>query len=141
MELNYITILGATIAQFVLGAVWYSPLMFGRWWMEIMEATNLSKEELQKMQKDMAPLYGLQFLLSLVFTFVLAMFIQYLQMAGVGFHAYGVAGWVWLGFIVPTQIAGVVWANTKKKFWAKQIFVMVSYQLVGMMLAAFILSM
>ncbi len=140
MELNYTLILVATVIQFVLGALWYSPLMFGKWWMQIMESTELSKEELQKLQKEMAPFYGLQLLLALLTTFVLAMCIHYLQMANVGFHAYGVAGWIWLGFIAPTQIAGVIWANTKKKFWAKQIFVMISYQLVGMMISAFVLS-
>lgn len=131
----------ASLAQFILGALWYSPLMFGKWWMEIMEATNLPVEQVKRMQKEMAPFYGVQFLLTIIFTFVLAMFVYYLKMANVGFHAYGVAGWIWIGFVFPTQIAGVVWANTKKKFWVKQIFVMAGYQLVGLMLAAFILSM
>lgn len=141
MELNYTLIGVAAVVQFVLGAMWYSPLMFGKLWMEIMESTHLSKEELQKLQKAMTPFYALQLLLAVLTTFVLAMFVHYLEMANVGFHAYGVAGWVWLGFIVPTQIACVVWANTKKKYWAKQIFVITSYQLVGMMLSAFVLSM
>lgn len=60
-------------------------------------------------------------------------------MANVGFHAYGVAGWVWLGFILPTQIGSVIWGNTKKKFWVKQVVVMAGYQLVGLRLAAFVL--
>ncbi len=140
MDQNYTLILLATVAQFILGAMWYSPLMFGKWWMEIMESTHLSKEELQKIQKAMAPFYGLQFLLTVLSTFVLSLFIHYLQMANVGFYAYGIAGWVWLGFIVPSQVAGVVWANTKQKYWVKQIFVMTSYSLVAMMIAAWILS-
>lgn len=130
----------ATVAQFILGALWYSPLLFGKWWMQIMEMTHVSKAELQKMQKTMAPFYAVQLVLALVSTSVLAMLIQYLQMANGGFHAYGVAGWVWLGFIAPTQIASVIWGNTKKQFWCKQIFVMTSYQLVGSMLVASILS-
>ena len=141
MELNYTLIIVASLAQFILGALWYSPLIFGKWWMEIMEVTTIPKEEMQRMQKAMAPFYGLQLILTILFTLVLAMFIHYLQMANVGFHAYGVAGWIWLGFIMPTQVAGVVWANTKRKFWIKQIFVMTSYQLAGLMLAAFVLSM
>lgn len=140
METNYWLIILATVVQFILGAVWYSPLMFGKWWMEIMGMTDLPKEELEKMQKSMAPFYGVQIALTVLTTFVLSMFIYYLKMANVGFHAYGVAGWVWLGFIAPTQIASVVWANTKRKFWGKQIFVMLSYQLVGLMITAFILS-
>lgn len=135
------TIILATIVQFILGAVWYSPLMFGKWWMEIMECTHLSKEELEKLQKEMFPFYGLQFLLTLLSTYVLMMFVYYLGLANVGFHAYGVAGWIWLGFIFPTQVAGVIWANTKKKFWAKQIFIMGSYQIVALMITAYILSM
>lgn len=140
MQNSYLLIIIASLAQFGLGALWYSPVLFGTWWMQIMEATHLTKEELQKMQKAMAPFYLVQIALTLVSTYVLAMFVYYLKMAGVGFHAYGVAGWVWLGFIAPTQVAAVIWGNTKRKFWGKQIFVMISYQLVGLMMAAFILS-
>lgn len=140
MDIYYILILAAAVAQFILGALWYSPLLFGKWWMQIMEMDKVPPADMQKMQKAMMPFYGVQLLLTILFTFVLGMFIRYLQMANVGFHAYGVAGWIWLGFIVPTQVAGVIWANTKKKFWAKQIAIMISYQLVGLMLAAYILS-
>jgi hypothetical protein len=140
MQINYLWFAVAVIAQFILGALWYSSLLFGKWWMQIMEKTHLSESEMKKMQKEMAPYYGLQLVLTIVFTYVLAMMIDSLKMSGQGWHAYGVAGWVWLGFVVPTQIAGVVWANTKKQYWAKQIFVMVTYQLVGLMLAAFFLS-
>lgn len=141
MEINYMLIVVATVVQFLLGAVWYSPLMFGKWWMEIMGVAHLTKEELQRMQKAMTPFYAVQVLLTLVSTYVLAMLVHYLSMANVGFHAYGVAGWIWLGFIAPTQIAAVIWGNTKREFWCKQIFVMTSYQLVSLMITAYIFSM
>lgn len=140
MEINYVWVLAAVFAQFVLGAVWYSPLLFGRWWMQIMEKTALSRTELQKMQKQMAPFYALQLFLTLVSTFVLVMFVHFMSKGEPTFHAYGVAGWIWLGFIAPTQVASVVWGNTKRKFWAKQIFIMISYQLVALMLAAYLIS-
>lgn len=140
MTIPYFSIIIASVVQFVLGALWYSPLMFGKWWMEIMEMNQLSKEELAKMQKSMMPFYALQFFLTILSTFVLVMFIHYLKLGDSSFHAYGVAGWTWLGFIAPTQVASVVWANTKKKYWAKQIFVMLSYQLVALMVTAAILS-
>ncbi len=140
MEIHYTLIIAATVAQFILGALWYSPLLFGKWWMQIMEMAQLSKEEQKNMQKAMAPFYIVQILLTLLSAFVLAMFVQYLQMANVGFHAYGVAGWIWLGFIAPTQIASVIWANTKREYWWKQIFIMTSYQLVGLMMTAWIWS-
>lgn len=137
MEISLTLVVLATIAQFVLGALWYSPLLFGKWWMQIMESTHLSKEELQKMQKGMTPFYGLQFLLTLLSTFSLASLAPYLPEYSI-FH---IAFWLWMGFIVPTQISSVVWGSTKKKYWVRQIFVMVSMQLAGLMLASSILGM
>lgn len=102
-----------------------------------MEHTNTSPEDLKKMQKDMVPFYGLQFILTLFTTFSFANLVPYVTT----FSIYHVAFWIWIGFIVPIQIAGVVWANTKKQFWLKQIFVMISFQLVSIMLTAWILSM
>lgn len=136
METNYMLIVVASLAQFILGALWYSPIIFGKWWMEIMEVNNISKEKLQEMQKKMGPFYALQFLLTLFSTFALVNLTVFTP-----FSLYHLAFWIWIGFIVPTQIAGVIWGNTKKRFWAKQIFVMTSYQIVGLMLAAWILSM
>ncbi len=137
MTIHYSLVLVATLAQFVLGALWYSPLLFGKWWMQIMECDTLSKQELQKMQKSMMPFYFLQLLLTFLTTASLANLMPYIS----AFSIYHVAFWVWIGFIAPLQISSVVWANTKRKFWLKQIFVMMSNQLASLMLAAWILSM
>lgn len=133
---NYTLVIFATLAQFILGALWYSPLLFGKWWMEIMESTNKSKEELQKLQKEMMPFYFLQLFLTLFTTVSFANLIPYIS----GFSIYHIAFWIWLGFIAPVLIGAVVWGNTKKKYWVKQIFVMLTMQLTGIMLASFILS-
>lgn len=137
MEISLTLVVLATIAQFVLGAIWYSPLLFGKWWMQIMECSHLSKEELKKMQKDMGPFYGLQFILTLASTYTLASLAPYIPEYSI-FH---IAFWIWIGFIAPVQISTVVWGNTKKKYWVRQIFVMLSMQLAGLMLASWILGM
>lgn len=136
MHINYLLIFGATIAQFVLGALWYSPILFGKMWMVIMECTNLPPEELKRMQKEMAPFYGLQLLLTFFTTFSLATLMPYISV----FSIYHVAFWIWIGFIAPVQIGAVVWANTKKQYWLKQILIMISFELVALMVASFILS-
>ena len=102
--------------------------------------TDMPKEEIQKLQKEMAPFYALQLFLTLFTTFSFATFMVYVADMQ-SYSSYHVAFWIWIGFIAPTQISTVVWGNTKKKFWLKQIFVMLSMQLVGIMLAAWILSM
>ena len=137
MEIPYTLIVLATIAQFILGTLWYSPLLFGKWWMEINDCTHLSKEEMRKMQKEMTPFYGLQFFLALFTTFSLATLVPYVP----AFSIYHIAFWIWIGFIAPVQISSVIWGNTKKRYWVRQIFVMLSMQLAGLMLASWILGM
>lgn len=136
MDINYSLVIIATLAQFILGGLWYSPLMFGKWWMEIMGVESCSKEEMEKLQKSMGAFYALQIFLTLVSTIVLSMFINSMS----EYSAYLTALFVLIGFIIPTQIAGVIWGKTSKTVWAKQIFVMVAYQLVGIMITAFVLS-
>ncbi len=133
-------ILLATVVQFVLGAVWYSPLMFGKWWMQIMEVAHLSKEELQKMQKEMWPFYLLQFVITFIFTVSFFGTHEMAAKAIPGCSIYQMVIGVWFGFVLPIQIGSVIWGNTKKKYWLKQIFVMTSYQIVSLLLAAFIWS-
>lgn len=140
LQVSYLAIIVAALVQFFLGALWYSPIMFGKLWAEIMEMTHMSKADLEKMQKEMMPAYLAQFFTGLLFIFILANFIAVAKLANIGAHAFGVAGWVWLGFVLPIQIGGVIWSQTKKKFWLKQIFVASGYQLVSMMIAAGILS-
>ena len=137
MEVNYVLVAVATVVQFVLGALWYSPVLFGKIWMEIMECTNIPPEELKKMQKEMAPFYVLQLVLTLLTTLAFANLVPYVT----AFSIYHLAFWIWVGFIAPIQIGSVVWANTKKQYWLNQILIMISFQLVAIMLTAWILTM
>ncbi len=136
MDINYKLVFIASIVQFVLGAIWYSPILFGKTWMQIMECTHLSKEELKKMQKEMMPFYALQLFLTFFMTVSLAGLAPYMP----EFSIYHVGFWIWIGFVVPTQVGAVIWANTKRKYWLKQIFIMSGFAFVAVMVAAFILS-
>ena len=139
MTINFTLIIVATIVQFVLGALWYSPLIFGNVWMNIMkDGGTCTKEEMEKMQKELIPFYFLQLFLTLITTWVLANNIAYANVTGAAVYYY--AGFMWLGYMMPVSVSSVVWANTKKKYWAKQIAVMVGGQFIFLMVAAFILS-
>jgi hypothetical protein len=142
IEVNYFLVFVTAIIYFVLGAVWYSPLMFGKWWMEIMEhdPEKIGKAELEKMQKEMMPAYIAQFFLALLTITVLTHTIKFFMSMSSQFHAFGVAGWIWLGFVFPIIISNVMWSQTKKKFWCKQIFVSATYQLVVFMIAAALIT-
>lgn len=55
--INYWALIGATLFAFILGAVWYSPLMFGNLWAKINGSDKYTKEELAKLEKEMTKFY------------------------------------------------------------------------------------
>src|SRR6185369_8599776 len=111
MHLNYLAVLVATAVQFALGFVWYGPI-FGNLWGKIHGFDKLSKETQQKMMKAMGPWYALQALVTLVTAFVLTLFITYLPT----WNAYAMAGFFWIGFVVPTQVSAVIFGGTEGKW-------------------------
>ena len=118
MQLNYVAIIVATILQFAFGAVWYSAL-FGKLWGKIHGFDKLSKEVQEKMMKEMGPFYGLQALVTLVTTVVMAIFIANQP----EWNAFAMAGFFWLGFVLPTQVSAVIFSNTPKEWMLKKVAV------------------
>ena len=70
MEVNYIAVVAAAVSAFVLGGLWYSPLLFARSWIR---HTGQSEETLKSGSPAM--IFGGAFLLSLIAAFVFAMFL------------------------------------------------------------------
>ena len=68
--INWLAVLVAGISAFVLGGVWYSPALFGRAWM------NENKMTVEDVKKgNAAKIYGWSFILSLIISANLAMFL------------------------------------------------------------------
>jgi len=134
MHLNYGAIILATVLQFIAGAIWYS-LLFGKQWGKIHGFDKLPKETQQKMAKAMGPFYGVQALLTLITSFVLAMFIAYQPT----WNAYAMAGFFWIGFVVPTQVSAVIFSNTERKFMFPKVAIQAGASIVCLEIAATIL--
>ena len=111
IQINYFAIILATVVQFAIGTIWYSAF-FGKLWGKIHGFDKLPKEVQQKMMKGMGPFYGLQALITLVTSFVLYIFIAYQPT----WNAYAMAGFFWIGFVVPTQVSAVIFGGTEGKW-------------------------
>ncbi len=135
MEQSLLIVLFITLVTFILGAIWYSPLMFGKKWMQIMGMSHLTQEEIKKLQKTMLPFYLLQFVLTVVTTSTLAYLITITQAISGTMLAF----LIWAGFVAPTSIANVVWGSTKRSFWCAQLAIMLSYQLITLLFASYML--
>jgi len=90
-NLNWLAIIVAAVSAFVLGSLWYSPLMFlDRWMKEI----GITKDSTKN--TNIGKLFGLAFLLSFVASFFLAMFIGTNAGGAFGALAGFMAGFGWV---------------------------------------------
>ncbi len=95
-SINYLAVVVAALATFILGGLWYSPMLFGKAWMR---ANNFSDEDLQTFSK--ARMFSWSFIFSLVMALNLTMFL-----AGPttnttwGMTAGGLAGFGWVAMAI-----------------------------------------
>ncbi len=128
--LNWFAVIVAALSNFLIGGLWYSPLLFGKVWMK---ENNFSDDDLKK--GNMAKIFGLTFLFSIVMAFNLGMFLNDANtttswgaiagfLAGFGWVAMSIftigqferksakymlihGGYVTIGFIVMGLIIGI----------------------------------
>ena len=134
MEVNYGAILVCAVLSMVVGGVWYGPL-FGRKWMEINGVNPDDVARREAMQKGAGPLYGVQFVLSLLQLYVLSRFI------GGGDSSVTNAFFIWLGFVMPTVAGLAMWNALPGKTRLAMFFISAGYQLILFALYGLILGM
>ena len=135
MEFNILAILAATVVQFVVGALWYT-VIFGKKWGEIHGFDKLPKATQEKMMKAMGPIYGAQFVVTILASVVLYIFIANLP----GWNPYGMAFFFWLGFTVPAQAGAAFFGGTEMKWMVQKIAIQAFGALAGLLAAAAVLQ-
>ncbi len=94
--INYWAVLVAAVSSFILGGVWWSPVMFEKAW----KRENGFTDEFLK-QGNMGKIFGLSFLWSLVMSFNLAMFLgDEKTTATWGMTAGFLAGFGWVAMAI-----------------------------------------
>jgi hypothetical protein len=105
MRINYPAVVVSAIAYWVLGALWYSPLLFAR---PFIALKGWTPEEVAALQaagagKEIAAaLVG-----ALVLAYVLAHFVKFTGAETVG-DGLQTGFWLWLGFVVTTNLETVL---------------------------------
>lgn len=130
ITINYLAVLVAAAANFIVGALWYGPL-FGKQWMAL---EGFTPETMKPMKLSPKKAMTLGFLGTLVLSFVLAQFAAVWGAEGVS-GAFALAFWVWLGFIATTLAGSVLWEGKPAKLY----FFNIAYQLVAVFVTALIL--
>ena len=94
--INYLAVLIAAVSTFILGGLWYSPMLFGKAWMR---ANSFTDADLQTFSK--ARMFGWSFVFSLVMALNLALFLAgSTTNAAWGMTAGALAGLGWVAMAI-----------------------------------------
>jgi hypothetical protein len=133
MKIKYPAVIVATLVHYILGGLWYSPLLFGN---KFLQYVNWSPEKIAEIEKQShTKELVIAFVTSLVLVYILAHFVQYTK-ATTAMAGIQTAFWLWLGFVVTTQAATVIFEQRPLGLYLLN----VSYQLVGCAFAGAILA-
>lgn len=105
--INLWAVMVSSVAAFVIGGMWYSPLLFAKPWMK---ETGLNEEQLQN--SNMVKIFGLAFIFIFVMTFCLAMFLNDPSIGGTAGGFYGFLtgfGWISLALAVNSLYERKSW--------------------------------
>jgi len=130
MPVNYLAVLVAAVAIFMLGGLWYSPLMFAKRWVA------LQGRSVEQMSGGASPaLYAQVFLCGLVTSYVIALALSHFH--GPGVHpGFMVGTLAWVGFAGATSYGTALFSFKPKALWAIDTgFNLVSFLLAGGILA------
>ena len=93
LRMNYWAIVVSAVAAFVVGALWYSPLLFGKAYLQV---RGLSPDAMADMRPPAGEMIG-ELVKNLVVAFVLSYFVVRLDVADWK-GALQLGLWVWVGF-------------------------------------------
>ena len=70
LYINHLAVFAAALSDFIIGALWFSPLLFYKQWMSV---NNFTEDYLKKGNPGI--IYGLTFILALIISYNLAFFL------------------------------------------------------------------
>jgi hypothetical protein len=133
LSFNFLAILVAAVAAFVLGFVWHGPL-FGKQWMKMM---NIPQSEIDAMKARgmgcMVPQMIASFFQQCVTALVIAHLTAALSITD-ALEAVMFAVLIWLGFIATIHLNTVLWEKRKLDLY----FFNITYHLVSLIVMTLI---
>lgn len=97
-SINYLSVVVAALSSFAVGMLWYSPILFGKAWME---ENGFTDEDIQS--GNMPRIYGAAFVLALIIAVNLDLFLGPDATFSWGLTAGALAGIGWVGAAMGTS--------------------------------------
>jgi hypothetical protein len=131
---NYLAVLTSGVLIFLLGGLWYSPVLFAKKWMALIGKTEAEMKAAAS-KESMPLMYLTAFLCGLLSAWVLAVVLNhFVNLTPLRGAMAGVL--CWLGFAGATSYANAVFTLKPKRLWLIDSgFNLVSFILAGTLLA------
>ena len=130
-DVNWLAVLIAAIANMAIGALWFSPMLFGKSWMQL---SGMTSAKIKVAKKGMMQKYSVAFIGSLLMAYVLAVIFELTSTITLA-TASKMAVLVWLGFIVPVMLGVVLWEGKPVTLYLMNVL----YYLVAVLVMATVL--
>jgi hypothetical protein len=104
MRIHYPAVFASALAYWLLGAVWYSPLLFAR---PFLSVGRWTPEQIAAMQAGGGKQIAFALLTSLLLAYVLAHFVRFTG-AETARSGLLTGFWLWLGFVATTNFETVL---------------------------------
>ena len=101
-------IIVSSVIAFIIGALWYSPILFGKQWIELnkMDCPDGDASKTKSMWK----LYVSQFVCTFITFYILSYIVNATGMIG-GSSGALLGFIIWLGFIATNAVSSFLWEN------------------------------
>jgi len=126
--INIIAVFIIAGIYFVLGWLWYSPVLFGKMWMN---SINKKPEDLQMGAKEIIGSIVISIIMPMFFAILLELVDNYNIITGILISLI-----IWVGFVAPFELYAVFYVGKSFKTYLIDIF----YHLAGLLIAGIILS-
>lgn len=135
VSINYVAVLVCAVLSMIIGAIWYSPILFGNMWMKAVgiDPTKLDKK---KQMSEGMKVMGIHFVFLLISMFVLAHFAKYSGATDL-VSGLTLGFWVWLGFLVTSLYPAYSYENRSLVSYG----LLLGYDLVCFLISGAILAM
>lgn len=131
ITINYLAVVIAAVAVFILGWLWYMPL-FGK---AFREARGVTEQMAAEGQKDMGKMMAVIFVCTLVMSWAMAVVVGYTNLVTV-MQGVKLGALCWLGFALTM---GLIETMTSRRRM-KSFYIDTGYWLVSMIVMGIILS-
>jgi len=137
LPVNWLAVLVAAIVIFLLGGLWYSPVLFAKKWIALQNKTE-EQMKAEAAGANMPLMYASAFITGLIIAWAMAMVFAHIANDAPMNAAHGAlfGSLLWLGFAATTSYATALFSGKPRQLW----LIDSAYNLVSFVLAGIILA-